>query len=225
MFLIATKRRYVSLACLLFLAPGISLAADPSTACFVDLPVYDATGNRVPFKVVAVSLQESPATNFLTVRESKYRMKVNGERLYFPKAWIGSRQFLLTLSSAKGVRFTAPLTVLACEQRISLQYGQSESGGDVGWTTIRGRFVGCSLSGDWWVRAMPMFGGNEFRPSFEGSIRLADGNFEFNASVRGERHILVAGKDKQPLKTFGIDVMAGRQNDVGTLDLSGACPK
>jgi hypothetical protein len=70
---------------------------------------------------------------------------------------------------------------------------------------------------------MPMFGGHE-GPNIEGYIQSVDGRFLLSC-FRGERHIVVIGRDKQPIKTFGIDVVAGGKNDIGVVNLTGLCPK
>jgi len=70
---------------------------------------------------------------------------------------------------------------------------------------------------------MPMFGGHE-GPTVEGYIDSSDGRFWLNC-YRGERHIVVIGRDKQPIKAFGFDLISGGKNDAGTIDLSGLCPK
>ena len=68
---------------------------------------------------------------------------------------------------------------------------------------------------------MPMFG--TFRV-LEGHIGQ-DGTFELTGSMQGERHLMIIGKDKQPVKVVGIDVTVGTHNEQGTIDLTGSCPK
>lgn len=72
---------------------------------------------------------------------------------------------------------------------------------------------------------MPMYGGYEGPSVYEGRIDPANGSFTLEASMRGVRHVLVVGTDKQPLKVFAVDVIVGGKNDAGDLDLSGSCPK
>jgi hypothetical protein len=69
-----------------------------------------------------------------------------------------------------------------------------------------------------------MFGGYDDPASYEGYV-AADGAFELTSSLRGERTIFVVGRDKQPVKAFGVDVIAGGKNNAGAVDLSGSCPK
>lgn len=72
---------------------------------------------------------------------------------------------------------------------------------------------------------MPMFGGDDFRPSFEGYIDPKDGAFSLRASMPGERYVIVIGKDRQPVKAFATDVTAGGKNNMGSISLAGSCPE
>jgi hypothetical protein len=178
----------------------------------------------VPFDVTSVAYIERGTTvNVLRTRVVAHRVKVTNGGLTFPKIWIG-RDFEVTLKNSIGHAFKAKVPILSCNQRTSLQYGERDTGADVSATRITGRITGCPLSGDWWIRAMPMFGGNEFKPSFEGRIFAADGSFLMEASFRGERHIVVIGKNKDPVKAFGMSLTAGGLNDAGVVDLRGTCP-
>jgi hypothetical protein len=80
------------------------------------------------------------------------------------------------------------------------------------------------MAGDWWLRAMPMFGGHEERTAYEGYVHPSDATFALTAGLFGERHLLVLGHGKFPVKTFSVDVTVGTKNDVGVIDLSATCP-
>jgi hypothetical protein len=205
---------------------GMSCVARPQSPCFAEMPVYDAAGNRVPFNIVEVTLEEDKTVNFLASKYREYGVEVRGSTLYFSKALIGRKPIEVTLENPQGRRLKRRLVLLGCELRTSVQYGQLDSGADVGWSTIIGRISGCNLTGDWWVRATPMFGGlDDIGRSFEGYVRSSDGTFSLHSSIRGERYIIAIGKDKQPVKAVGTNVIVGGRNDVGVVDLKGLCPE
>jgi hypothetical protein len=192
--------------------------------CVIELPVYDETGASVSFTVFGTALREArKSVDVLSASAGAFRGKAEGSLIYFPRVWIG-REFEVTMRDKKGNSFKAEVPIVSCQQRTSLQFGEAEAAGDVGWSTIHGRVTGCKLDGDWWIRAMPMFGGNEFRPSFEGHINTSDGSFSMRASFRGERHVVVIGKSKHPVKAFALNLVKGGKNDAGVLDLRGVCP-
>jgi hypothetical protein len=149
---------------------------------------------------------------------------MSANQVYFPEVWVG-REFTVTMKTERSGRFSARVPIIKCQQRTSLQRGENEAGGDVGWSSIKGKLTGCSLDADWWIRAMPMFGGNEFRPSFEGSIDPTTGTFSMHANFTGERHILVIGKAAEPVRVFAMNLIKGGTNDAGIIDLRAACPK
>ena len=148
-------------------------------------------------------------------------MSVDGERLYFPKDLL-SLTLRIAFRNRQGVRHFDRVTLLDCIQRVSLVAGQLDSGDDVWATTIKGRIVGCKLSGDWWIRAVPMFGPQQSL-SHEGVIRPTDGVFHITGSLVGVRHLLIVGKNGRPAKSFATNVTVGAANDVGPLDISGSC--
>jgi hypothetical protein len=87
----------------------------------------------------------------------------------------------------------ATLVLASCQQRTSMRIGQNDTNFDVMSSTIKGRIIGCQVDSDWWIRAMPMFGGHNDRSVYEGFLQT-DGSFSLIAQMRGERHILIVGK-------------------------------
>ena len=196
--------------------------------CFVDLPVYDARGNRLAFNIVSAKQLEPPENVRSLGRD--IHIPENGSRLTFSKRALQSG-FEITLKGPDNRQIKRQVELVACRQRTSLQFGELDSGGDAAGSTILGRITKCRLQGDWWVRVMPMFGadwGN--RPHgppvcHDGHVRLTDGSFVITGAMRGERHILVVGRGRDTVKVVGIDVVAGGQNPLGDIDLTDACPK
>lgn len=219
----------LQLAILLLMASvSITSSAQAQPACSAHLPVYDAKGAHLQFRIVDVrpdtGEKDMDKIDLLHTEKGEYRLKADGETLYFSKAWIGGKAVRVTLEGPKGAKVYGRVRFLACEQRTSFRYRQLDTGFDVGWSTITGRLSGCEFMGDWWIRAMPMFGGPELSPSFEGYVR-PDGRFSIDQGMDGVRHIIVVGKGNQPVKTFTVDVVVGGKNDAGTVDLHGLCPK
>ncbi len=115
------------------------------------------------------------------------------------------------------------ISITACQGRVSVEYGERDTGADVAWSVVNGQLRGCQLKGDWWIRAMPMFGCHAGQ-SFEGYIDPTSGRFSFACS-RGERHIVIVGRGKEPIKAVAVDVVAGGDNDMGVVDITGLCPE
>ncbi len=204
---------------------AIFSGVDARELCFVDLPVYDAAGERMSTNITAVRRAgQDNSIDFLLTNQSEYRMTAAGDRLYFPERAI-SAVVEITMTLKSRVSIKRRVALMGCQQRTSLQFGQADSGADVRTSTIKGRIAGCSTVGDWWIRAMPMFGGHDDPATYEGYIRGKDGVFLLTASLRGERHIIIIGKDKQPIKVLAFDVVVGGQNEIGSVDISGLCPK
>jgi hypothetical protein len=196
-------------------------------ACSLDVPVYDPKGQKLAFRIAAVSPEGNDAVDLLAIQQKEYRVVVRGERLFFPAGLIGKRRLRLILENESEKRITTHVSLMHCQQRVSLEYGvlSTLSTGDVAWSTVTGRLTGCKLAGDWWVRALPMFGGQDSPIIHEGFVRPSDGAFWIASSMHGERHIIVVGNGSQPVKVFGFDVTEGGRNDVGAVDLAGLCPK
>jgi len=69
-----------------------------------------------------------------------------------------------------------------------------------------------------------MFGQHMPPAAVEANVRK-DGSFSLSGHMDGERHIIVFGKDKTPIRSIGADITAGKPNDLGVIDLSGHCPQ
>jgi hypothetical protein len=208
--------------------------------CFVELPVFDPLGNKVPFEITTVQTEDE-GPNLLLPGHSKPQAAADGGRLYFAKAWLHNGLVNVTLraSDAADLKKTLNLTRLkgdlklktalelnTCEQRTSLRIGTKDTESEVLGARIEGRVSGCQLDKDWWIRAMPMFGGHDKLSVYEGIIHMSEGSFVIEAAMRGERHIVIIGKGKQPITAFGVDVMSGGgKTNVGVLDLAKICPR
>jgi hypothetical protein len=190
--------------------------------------VYDASGERLSFRISAVTPEGEGGVDLLRTHEREYRVVAKGEKLYFPNLFIGQRRLQLVLENGEGRKITTYVGITHCQQRTSVEYGGARDStlgtGDVAYSMVGGRLTGCKLMGDWWVRAMPMFGGQDSPIIYEGFIRRDDGVFSI-ASSHGERHIIVIGKGKQPVKALAFDVVEGGRNEIGVVDLVGSCPK
>lgn len=217
------SRRFVApLLIAQFLVVGSGCAGEPPS-CFLDLSVHDSAGERVKFRIVSVTREDDRKVDFLKAPD-EFRMVVAGERLRFPRKAANGMGLQLTLEDARGRRIIERLPLLGCEQRATIRRGQADSGADVFISSAEGRLAGCQLAGDWWIRAVPMFGTPDTSTATQGYVRNADGFFRVDFSS-GERLIVVVGRGKEPVKVFAVNVTAGSKNNIGTVDLSGSCPK
>lgn len=197
-------------------------AQESQQSCFVEIPVFDARGNPLPFEIKSV-MSEQGDINLLTTEQKDYRMTAYRDKLYFSERLLGRSGFDITLEYEKR-KLRTRIALMACQQRTSLQYGSLDTGADVAWSVVKGRVSGCQFSGEWWIRAVPMFGGHEGISYHEGYIHPADGAFHIVSSMGGGRHIVVIGKGKDPVRVVGFDVFIGGKNEMGTVDLAGTCP-
>jgi len=186
------------------------------TPCSLAVPGYDARGNRIPFRIVSV-VPEGEVVDLLKI-EGEYRVSADNETIHFPETFIGMRPLVITLQDPKGRQMKHRVGRTACQQRASFQYGLLDTGDEVAWAVVSGQLAGCRFQGDWWVRAMPLFG----QPTYEGYVQ-PDGKFQLE-TPQGTRHIVVFGSGKIPVKVQAFDVVVGGKNDMGVVDLSGACP-
>jgi hypothetical protein len=201
-----------------------SLFSASGSECFVGVPVYDGLGNKLPFVISGVfKAGERGLGDLLQLQDKRYGLRAVGERLYFNQPAIGA-ELDVKLSGPSGATTTTQVAINACRQRSSVQYGQLDSGADVRTSTLTGHLSGCKVDGDWWIKAMPMFGEYAQMGAYDGIIG-ADGVFEIVASMRGGRYIVVVGKDREPVKAFSAEISVGAKNLVGTVDMRGFCPK
>lgn len=203
-----------------WLASGAQAAPPPR--CVLHLPVYDAFGAPLSFVVNEVR-GEGRTTNLLRLADPRLRFVVTGTTLHFPRAVLGRQiELLVTLADGTSPRWLVPL--FSCRQRFSLRAGQQQDAGDdVSVSTLIGRVRGCPLSGDWWVRVVPMFG-RTAGLAHEGFLDPT-GHFLVESSFTGERHILIIGKDRDVVTALGINLKVGAKNVAPDLDLSSSCPK
>lgn len=214
----------IPLAAVLPLLLWISPATGAQHGCVLELPVYDSVGNRLDFKVTRLSPEGNAQANLLSTNITGFSARVTGERVSFSDRSLIGRVILATLEGTGRRKVVQRVFLMQCPQRVSIRYGESAAYGDFTYVTIRGHASGCRLDGDWWVRAMPMFGWPSSPAALEGYIQ-PDGAISLSGQMTGERHIVVVGRDKQPVKTLAIDVVVGGKNDIGEVDLSGSCPK
>lgn len=190
------------------------------SSCTLDLPVYNAFGERIEFTITAVTPTDKPDANLLRLRPKEVR-RLSNSQLDLDRSILG-RMISVTLTNRTGTKITESVPFMQCQQRTSFRVGRSEAYGDTAGETIKGRLTGCQFTGDWWIRATNMFGVDVPRGPIETRVEQ-DGSFSLIGPMAGERHVIVIGKDKTPLAVFGTNVTEAGQNDLGTLDMSGRC--
>ncbi len=200
-------------------------ATEPSLPCVLEVPVYDPFGTRLAFAVVGVTLADNRKIDLLAAKVDGMATVVRGEKVLFSsRRIVGGAAIEVTLQGPRGARISDRMVITDCRLRRSLVYGQADRGLDVWRTLVTGRLVGCRLEGDWWVSALPMFGGHQGVQKVDGHIEV-DGTFRLGLGTWGVRHVVLVGKDKHPVRAFGIDVVVGKDVDIGVIDLRGSCPK
>ena len=197
------------------------MSAAGTSACMLDIPVYDAFGSRANYSVVWVSAERNDSINLLSARPSEVR-KVADSRLILDRSLL-RRVLVVTLEDRNGARVRHPVLLMQCPQRVSVRIGSNETGGDLAFSTLEGRLTGCGFAGDWWIRAINMFGSPTAPASLEAGVE-PDGSFALSGHMAGERHLLVVGRDRFPVKSIGVNVVVGKPNDIGIVDVSGNCP-
>jgi hypothetical protein len=213
---------------ILWLAFGSAGAAQET--CVVEVPVYNESGSRLAFRVTRVSPKSDREMNLLTA-VPQY-VSAEGDKVVFrtdslPKDSLRERRVLITLEDPGGHTVVRPVILRECPQRASVRFGQSERPvADVAAVAVRGHLTGCKFDGDWWVRALPMFGGTHpWEDAINDGYVKPDGTFDFTVNAEGVRHLMVVGKGKDPIKAVGFDVTLGENSDLGSIDLRGQCPK
>lgn len=191
--------------------------------CTLQLPVYDPTGARMQFRIVHVSPPKRQDLNLVDLGGSGLRVVGSGDTLEMPVEMV-SRTILVSLEGRQRERLEREITILSCEQRTSSVFGQAECGADNYAETVKGKLVGCSFAGDWWVKSMPMF--EVLVPGSmlsEAGVRT-DGSFTLTGGMNGMRQIIVIGRGKEPVKTLAFNLGKGcGDRNIGTIDLRGAC--
>jgi hypothetical protein len=87
---------------------------------------------------------------------------------------------------------------------------------------MSGQLKGCNFDGDWWVRAVPMFGGQDKLFVIDGYVS-SGGKFSLTLAY-SVRHLIVIGKGKKPIKVLGVDVTTDQPIDAGLIDVGNQCP-
>src|SRR5579871_4274880 len=202
--------RSIWILCPAVLVIGGSCAEEVQPPCFVELPAFGPQGEPLTSKIAAVyppPEQGDSSIDLLTIPQRQYRMMADGNRLDFPKEFVG-RTIMVTFESERHRTLRRRVVLTACHQRTSIVFGESDSAVDVASSTVSGRISGCEIAGDWWVRAMPMFGGQDSPTSYEGYV-AGDGLFHIDASFAGHRHILIIGRGKDPVRAIPVNVVVG----------------
>jgi hypothetical protein len=192
--------------------------------CIIDFPVYDPFGARLEFNVSRVSPEGNANINVLSAKPTIMTSK--GNQVFFSDRRLVGRTLVVLLDGPKGAQISTQTVITACRLRHSLFFGRSDAGPDVNGITVNGRLSGCRFVGDWWVRAVPIFGGHEGWGDYavDGFVE-SDGSFTLVLGPLGVRRLLIIGHGKDPIKVVAIDVTQGKMADAGAIDLSKDCPK
>lgn len=192
----------------------------------MDVPVYDPQGNYLPYQVSRVFIEEEKKTLDLLGRT------IDGMSITSSGSWIlfstdqivRGRTFKVTLTSPRRKPITQEVFANSCQARWSIVSESLDQGADSAGVSIRGYLSGCQFSKDWWIRLMPMFGGQNHYVGEEGHVRES-GFFDFGYSAgSGDRHLMVIGRGKEPIKVIPANiVLGGPVINLGIVDLKGFC--
>ena len=207
-----------------FFAQGASVAGG-ELGCFLETPVYNSQGLRMEVSAESVRRVDNGRRleELLLQKGETWQVAWMDGRLAFSEALIGI-VVEITMRSGKGSRLTRTIELRDCHGRASFQFGSQSSGGITAGSTLRGFVGGCPLVGDWWVRIFPMFGGYMDPAIDEAKVDSRTGAFKLTSSTRGQRHVLVIGRDRNAVKAVGIDVVEGADNQLGRFDIRRECP-
>lgn len=195
-------------------------AQTAKAGCSVDFGVYSEEGNRLPFQIVRVRTGGHDLLNRIV---DDVEIRSEGSRLIFSSpSMVGKRPLVVTLKSGAGAQLETEVFVSTCNQRRSLTFRTGETESDVSAIEVRGRVVGCPLTGDWWVSAVTMFGESQPWPRAEARV-ARDGTFQLGLPTLGGRWAILVGNGGTPLTVVGADIEAGRVHDIGSINLGGRC--
>jgi hypothetical protein len=195
----------------------------------IDLPAYDAYGTKLN-NVAVQSILPIKARSIKDVPErylGTYGIAKSKAAIIFDKQWLGSDGFRVVLVAAiagspiRNIEIEVPM--LACRYRQSTVVGQRATGDDAEYTVAVGRVVGCKLEGEWWLRAVAIFGGGSYAPGIEGFIDRVSGEITLAAIPSGTRHLVILGHGKDPIRTIAVDFVLGQQNVIPVFRLSPEC--
>jgi hypothetical protein len=214
--------RYCLRIAVLTIASAASVCAQLD--CSVEMPVYDQYGKRLAFRIASVRPVAVTSEGSVDRRViGTYRVAATGASIEFAKSWLQTDGFVANLVGPESAKIDVKVPVGRCRYRQSTVYGRNDTGADVNFSVISGRIIGCRMEGDWWVRAVPMFGGGAFVGSFEGFVNRASGEFELAASMSGQRHVVLVGRDSDVIRTISINVVVGGKNKIAPIVLTTGC--
>ena len=216
--------RTILVAALTLISAAVVAAQEPSAPCVVEIPVYGPSGDRLSFQIESVSPQGNANVNLLSVTNNELKTTAKLDRIAFSSGKIVGRSIEVTLRGPNSAVIKTSFMVASCRLRWSLFYGKSETGADVWGIGVTGQLKGCNFDGDWWVRAVPAFGGHDGANLIDGYVE-GDGKFWLVLGNYGVRHFLVIGKGKEPIKVMGLNVTAGKAAQAGVINLKGLCPE
>lgn len=221
--------------------PAIGCTQPVKTPCVLEVAAHNPAGLEVSASIRSVSPEGMPG-NLLDLgddlRSALGRnelgrfflgIAVEGQRVFFPRDLADHMIPIQIVVSGEGGGSTlATVTLTHCRQRVSL-FVDVENPPDARFVSfIQGKLVGCRLTGDWWLRGMPLFQA-EVYPYLEGHVTTEDGLFWIQAS-EPVRHVLVFGRGQEPLFTTAIDVPlspigVGQDIALGNVDIGSSCPE
>jgi len=204
-----------------------ALWATAGEACFVETRAMTPFGESLDaYRISSVRIE---GVSILSTEPNRFGAEILSEqgRIIFSKAVSLPLKVAIEMRNAQrptglhGSSIRGVFTVTTCPQKIEVLDGTQLN--VTGWAVFTtGRVTGCRFDGNWWVRAIAMFGSFPDVPLAGGHIE-GDGSFKLMLGGR-QRYILTVGKDRDPVRTVAVDVKRDLSADVGEIDLAGLCP-
>ncbi len=190
--------------------------------CFIEYTAHDQHGFPVPIIAIGVESAMYPEGNFLMDLDRRKLIHFEPGRLTFQTKPNGN-VLTLTVRSSDGKTKSVVFGWSGCETHITFLWNEITSPDDSSSASLRGRVRGCNCAAGIWVRIVPMFGASNSSTWAEGVVSKRDCGFDFGATIRGERQIVVFGKNIDPFAVRAYNAQENGRHDLGVVDLGKEC--
>lgn len=231
----------VRLAALAVAAPSIGCTEQIKPPCVLEVATYTSSAERVSAKITSLGVAGLPG-NLLDMNDDlrdalsrdaqgKWYLDivVEKENVFFPRELADLlAPIRIVVNRERGGSATTAVVLTHCRQRASLFVDIDQVQDDSRFLSfVKGKLVGCRLTGDWWLRGAPLFQGGVYA-YLEGSLDADDGTFWLPAA-EPVRHLLILGRGQEPIFTTAVDVSLGPSGmaqdiELGDLDIGPSCP-
>ena len=190
--------------------------------CFVEYSARDHHGLVVTTSAIELVSILNPQGNVLTHPEAHDFIRSEPGRLWFNSKPTGN-VFKLTVRAPDGKKKSVDFGWYSCEMHVTLLWSEVTSPADSSAASVLGRVSGCNCAAGLWIRIVPMFGASNSSRWTEGIVSKRDCTFNFGATIRGERQMLIFGKDIDPFAVKAFNAQENGAHQLGVVDLGREC--